>query len=140
MKRKALIGAVLSFILVGSSFAFTDLSVQQVKAKIDSGEEILLLDVREPSEFEEGHIRGAINLPWISEVLQERYASLPKDRPVIVICQSGRRSAAASAWLEERGFDPVLNMVGGMNAWEYETPTVVRTVSWGSIKARADTD
>ena len=138
MKRTMLLGIALSLIVIGSSFAFTDLSVQEVKAKIDSGEEMIILDVRELWEFEEGHIRGAINLPWTSGVLLEMYALLPMDKPILVVCQSGRRSAAASAWLEEQGFDEVFNMVGGMNAWEYDIATGVTGVeswSWGRIKA-----
>ena len=123
MKAKTLLAIAILLILIGSSFAFTDISVDEVKAKIDAKEEIFLLDVREPSEFEGGHISGAINLPWNSGVLQEKYATLPKDKPLIVICQSGGRSAAASAFLEEKGFDQVLNMVGGMNAWTYDVVT-----------------
>jgi len=139
MKRTMLLGIALSLIAIGSSFAVTDLSVQEVKAKIDSGEEMVILDVRESWEFEDGHIRGAIILPWISDVLQETYTLLPTDKPILVVCQSGRRSAAASAWLEEQGFDEVLDMVGGMNAWEYDIVTGVTGVgswSWGRIKAR----
>ena len=123
MKAKTLLAAAILLILIGSSFAFTDLSVDQVKAKLDAEEDILLLDVREPSEFEGGHIRGAINLPWNSGVLQKKYADLPKDKPLIVICRSGARSRAASAFLEGKGFDQVLNMMGGMNAWKHGTVT-----------------
>ena len=151
MKTKTLLGIAITLLLMGSTFAYTDLSVDQVKAKIDAKEEIFLLDVREPSEFEGGHIRGAVNLPWNSGVLQEKYATLPKDKPLIVICQSGGRSAAASAFLEEKGFDQILNMVGGMNAWKYDTVTgeeqetsislsgciedPCTRKSWGNIKA-----
>jgi rhodanese-related sulfurtransferase len=148
MKARALIGIMLSLILVYSSFAFTNSTVDQVKAKIDAGEDILLLDVREPQEYREGHIQGAINLPWNSGVLREKYASLPKDKPIIVICRSGGRSAAASAFLEEQGYDQILNMVGGMNAWGYDTVTgeeqgpeeclegpCLVTSSWGNLKA-----
>ena len=123
MKAKTLLAVAILLILIGSSFAFTDLSVDEVKAKMDAEEDIVLLDVREPSEFEGGHIRGAINLPWNSGVLREKYADLPKDKVLIVICRSGARSRAASAFLEEKGFDQVLNMVGGMNAWKHGTIT-----------------
>ena len=130
--------------LVDSGFAFTNVSVEQVKGKIDSKEDIVLLDVREPQEYEERRIQETINLPWNSGVLREKYASLPKDKPIVVICRSGSRSAAASAFLEEQGFDPVLNMVSGMNAWTYNTvskeepcpagPCLI-TSSWGNVKA-----
>ena len=137
MKKAMLMGVALSLLLIGSSFAVTDLSVQEVKTKIDSGEEMVILDVRESWEFEGGHIEGAINLPWTSGVLQEDYSLLPTDKPILVICQSGRRSEAASAWLEAQGFDEMLNMLGGMGSWEYDVVTggtAVERVSWGWIK------
>ena len=147
MKAKTLLATAILLILIGSAFAYTDLSVDQVKAKMDAEEDLVLLDVREPSEFEEGHICEAINRPWNSGVLQEQYGDLPTDKPLIVICRSGARSAAASAFLDGKGFDPVFNMLGGMSAWTYETVTgaeeqeecsggsCLSEVSWGSIKA-----
>ena len=148
MKMRALCGAAMVLILAGTCFAFTDLSVDQVKARLESGQRIFLVDVREPSEFDPGHIHGAVSLPWRSGVLEEQAASLPTDIPLVVTCQSGGRSAAASAFLEEAGFDPVLNMVGGMNSWTYGTVTTEAeqesntcaecggsSGSWGAIKA-----
>ena len=138
MKKAMLMGVALSLTLIGSSFAVTDLSIQEVKAKIDSMEEMVILDVREPWEFEGGHIEGAINLSWTSGVLEENYALLPTDKPILVVCQSGRRSEAASTWLEAQGSDEVLNMLGGMGSWEYDVvtgATGVELVSWGWIKA-----
>ena len=147
MKAKTLLVTALLLILIGSAFAYTDLSVDQVKAKLDAEESLVLLDVREPSEFEGGHIRGAINRPWNRGVLQAQYADLPTDKPIIVICRSGGRSAAASAFLDGKGFDQVLNMLGGMSAWTYEAVTGAEEQeecsgescldegSWGSIKA-----
>ena len=147
MKARTLFAAAILLILIGSAFAYTDLSVDQVKAKIDAEEDLVLLDVREPSEFEGGHIRGAINHPWNSGVLQAQYGDLPTDKPIIVICRSGGRSAAASIFLDGQGFDQVFNMLGGMSAWTYETVTgeeeqeecveesCLGVRSWGSIKA-----
>ena len=147
MKAKALTVIAILLILIDSAFAYTDLSVDQVKAKIDSGEDLVLLDVRESSEFEGGHIRGAINRPWNSGVLQAQYGDLSTGKPIIVICRSGSRSASASIFLEMKGFDQVFNMLGGMSAWTYETVTGAEEQeecsgescldegSWGSIKA-----
>ena len=90
--EKTLLALAMLVILTASSFAFTNLTPADVKEKIDAGEDMVLLDVREPSEFKGGHILGAINLPWNSEVLKEKYADLPTDKPIIVICRSGGRS------------------------------------------------
>lgn len=75
---------------------------------------VLLIDVREPDEYREVHARGAKLLP-LSE-LTERSAEVPSDRPVLIICRSGARSARAVEWLNERGADTT-NVAGGTLAW-----------------------
>ena len=136
MKTSIWLAGAMAGLFAGSSFAFTDVSVDEVKEMIDSGAEMVLLDVREDWEYEEGHIPGTVHLPWNSGVLQEQYGTLPKDRPIVVICRSGNRSRLVSAFLEGQGFDHVLNVVGGMLAWEYETVVAAadRTL-WGRLKA-----
>ncbi len=145
---RAQFGMATLLILVASAFAVTDISVDELKARLDSGERLILVDVREPVEFEGGHIRGAVNFPWSSGVLRESSGTLPKGTTLVVVCQSGGRSAAASAFLETEGFDQVLDMVGGMSAWTYGTVTTDEEeesstcvgcggVTWGSIKAES---
>ena len=75
----------------------------------------MLLDVREPEEWLEGHAPGAVHVP-MSDV-QDRLAELPKDRLVVAICRSGSRSRAVAALLAAEGYD-VVNAVGGMQAWQ----------------------
>lgn len=79
--------------------------------------EVLLLDVREPHEFdgELGHLPGATLLPL--GALRARLAELPRDRPVVAICRSGGRSAQAALILEGAGFAQVANLDGGMVRW-----------------------
>jgi rhodanese-related sulfurtransferase len=74
----------------------------------------LLLDVREADEWAAGHAPGAVHLP-LSE-LQARYAEVPADRPVAVVCRVGSRSAQATAFLNAQGRQ-TRNVVGGMVAW-----------------------
>ncbi len=73
-----------------------------------------LLDVREPDEWIAGHISGAIHIP-LSD-LPVRTGELDPDRTLVVVCRSGNRSAHATAWLNQNGFQAV-NLVGGMQAW-----------------------
>jgi len=74
----------------------------------------LALDVREPAEWQAGHVPGAFHLPLGQ--LEGGLATLPRDRRIVVICRSGNRSATATALLIRSGFDAV-NLGGGMQAW-----------------------
>jgi len=82
-------------------------------------EDALVIDVREPGEFGAGHILGAKNVPMSrvdsggAEVAGKR-----KDRPVILYCDSGNRSAKAAAALRGQGYTRVLNLSGGIGAWQ----------------------
>jgi glyoxylase-like metal-dependent hydrolase (beta-lactamase superfamily II)/rhodanese-related sulfurtransferase len=76
----------------------------------------VLLDVREPEEYAHGHVPGALNLPQAD--LASRLDEVPRDRPVMVICQSGNRSRRAAQYLMQRAFSQVSNVRGGTEAWE----------------------
>jgi rhodanese-related sulfurtransferase len=75
----------------------------------------LLVDVRERSEFVQVRAPGAVLYPTSSFLL--RFEELPRDRPLHVICHSGSRSAAVTAWLLRNGWTDVHNVAGGMTAW-----------------------
>jgi len=75
-----------------------------------------LVDVRTPGEFAAGHAVDATNIPLTD--LPNRTGDVPKDRPVLLICQSGQRSAMAFQQLRDLGFQNVSNVQGGFNAWE----------------------
>lgn len=81
-------------------------------------DETVIVDVREPNEFAEGHIQGAINMPFSK--IGERAAELDphKNAPIIVNCQSGTRSLAAGKKLTELGFTQVYELKGGLFAWK----------------------
>ena len=76
----------------------------------------LVLDVRTPEEYAEGHIQGAKLIPV--QVLAKHLAEVPKDKQVYVYCHSGRRSANAAKLLAEHGFTRIENMQGGITAWK----------------------
>lgn len=75
-----------------------------------------LIDVREPEEWNAGHIAGATLIPLGQ--LGARAHEVPTDRPVVLVCRSGRRSAFATDALRRAGYDQTFNMTGGMLAWE----------------------
>lgn len=77
----------------------------------------LLIDVREPDEYAQGHAPGSTLIPLgqLEQRLQELSAS--KDKPIALICRSGNRSGMAQKILEKAGFTKTVNVAGGMNAW-----------------------
>ena len=75
----------------------------------------LLVDVREPDEFATERADGAVLLPL--SVFAERHGELPRDRPLLMICQSGSRSMSATMFLLQRGWTDVRNVDGGTTAW-----------------------
>jgi SulP family sulfate permease len=76
----------------------------------------LVIDVREPREFRQGHIPEALSIP-LSRLFLDT-AQVPKDRPVVFVCRSGRRSTRATYTLSRQGFDNLRVLQGGMVAWE----------------------
>ncbi|SDF80567.1 rhodanese-like domain-containing protein [Sporolituus thermophilus] len=79
------------------------------------GKSAVILDVRTPDEFAQGHIPGAVLIPL--DQLDKRLDEVPKDKKVLVICRSGNRSSQATKLLRNNGFTNVYNVLGGMNHW-----------------------
>jgi len=94
------------------------ITVEQLKARMDAGESLHLVDVREPSEHAEFNIGGVLlPLGRIRTMDTDDIDNL-KDEEVIVYCRSGNRSSQASLILETAGFTNVKNLTGGMMAWQ----------------------
>jgi len=81
-------------------------------------EEALVVDVREPNEFAAGHVLGAKNMPLARVDASGADLAKRKERPVIVYCDGGERSAKALAALKKHGFTRVANLSGGIAAWQ----------------------
>lgn len=94
------------------------IGVKGLKERLDKGENVLIVDVREAHERDISTINGSIHIPK-AQVLN-RLEEIPKDRPVIVQCRTGSRSADVTIWLQEKGYRNVANLVGGINAWARE--------------------
>ncbi len=99
-----------------------EVSVQELKEKMDNGEDFQLIDVREDFEYETSNIGGLL-IP-LGGILIEA-AKVEKDKPVIIMCRSGKRSAAAIIQLEQQGFTNLYNLKGGILAWAEDIdPTI----------------
>lgn len=93
-----------------------EISVADAAAKRTEG--AFMLDVRQPEEWNEFHMPGAILIP-LGE-LEARLAELPRDQEIVVVCRSGNRSATGRDILRDAGFTEVTSMAGGMNEWRAE--------------------
>lgn len=83
-------------------------------------EEVQLIDVRTPEEFNDGHIKNAQNINFYSDTFEEDILKLDKSKPVILYCKSGRRSAACSEKLVEAGFVKIYDLKGGITQWKHQ--------------------
>ena len=97
-----------------------EVSCEVVKVKLDGGEDLFLLDCREPSEHEIVSIDGAVLLP-MGEI-QDRIGELVahQSRHVVVHCHLGGRSLQVAAWLRQQGFGQAQSMTGGIDRWAQE--------------------
>lgn len=91
------------------------LTVNELKNLIDSGEDILILDVRNNREWNQGHISEATHL-YVGYIEKEAN-KLPKNKPIVVICKTGNRASFGASVLAKAGFRRVYNCLGGMDAW-----------------------
>lgn len=128
---KTLIGMVLAAVMAGVSggaeVAAVDkpITVAQASEKIAAGDQ--LLDVRTQEEWDQGHLKGAKRVSIAEEgFVDKAKAVLDPKKPVVVYCRSGNRSAKATKLLREAGFTTVLDLAGGIIAWEKEGKPVVK--------------
>jgi adenylyltransferase/sulfurtransferase len=93
------------------------LSVKEYKSRIDKGEELFLLDVREPYEYQIAQIGGTL-IP--QNDVPNRLAEIPRDKEIVVQCRSGARSQRIAEFLKQSGYTNVVNLAGGILAWADE--------------------
>ncbi len=102
-----------------------EITVDQLKARRDANEALLLLDVREPDEVETAAIAGATVIPMAQ--IPQALGSLPQDRPIVVMCHHGSRSAHVTHFLNANGYANAVNLDGGIDAWSRTIdPSVAR--------------
>jgi rhodanese-related sulfurtransferase len=94
-----------------------EITVQELKEKLDKGEDFQLIDVREDFEYETSNLGGQL-IPLGGILIEADKVS--KDKPVVVMCRSGKRSAAAIMQLQQLGYTNLSNLQGGILAWASE--------------------
>ncbi|WP_209402060.1 rhodanese-like domain-containing protein [Pseudozobellia sp. WGM2] len=112
--RKIILVLLFASILFGcdetDSKSITELTFEDVETGI-------LLDVRTPQEYNKGHIEQSINIDWLGNEFLETAKDLNKNKPVYVYCKKGGRSAKAAKFLDSLGFERVIDLKGGYDAY-----------------------
>ncbi len=98
--------------------AIAEVTPRELKRRLDAGEQITVLDVREPWEFAIAHLPGVLHIP-LGEV-PDRLADIDRQRPLVVMCKVGGRSLRVAQFLAGHGFANVANLAGGIDAWTRE--------------------
>ena len=92
-----------------------EISIQELKAALDRGDDLVVLDVREPWELGRASLPGTLNIPM--NEIPDRLAEVPDDRRVAVLCRSGGRSMQVTNYLRGHGYGMTSNITGGIMAW-----------------------
>lgn len=94
-----------------------EIDVLEVKARLDRGEKLHLVDVREPMELAICRIEGSEHIPMMHLFLGMKTPSAGKDEEIVVLCHHGIRSFEAASFLRGKGFTRARSMAGGIDAW-----------------------
>lgn len=114
LTRRALLGLLLVLSACGAKGRYQNVGPEDLYAHLS--EDVLVVDVRTPEEFAQGHVPGAKNYPLQS--IDVWWRELLKDKPVYLYCHSGNRSRQAAEYLKGRGFTNLYNVQGGVLAIE----------------------
>ena len=99
--------------------AARDISVQDAAALLQNPPEgLVIVDVRTPAEFREGHLPGAVNMDYFGGPFETQIQSLPKTAPVLLYCRTGNRSGSAYGAMTKAGIGNILHMHEGIIVWQ----------------------
>jgi len=93
-----------------------EITVDHLKAALASAQKPVLLDVREPWEYQTSHIEGSLLIP-MAEVPARAFNELDEEDNILVLCHHGARSLSVAVWLRNQGFDKAQSIAGGIDAW-----------------------
>ena len=126
MNKWGYFGLLFLFALCLSAEAHIDVTVQQAYIMMQDDPNLIVVDVREESEYcgTLGHVAGAYNYPYNSNVLQNYYTDFDPNEPIMLICHSGTRSNNAANFLDSKDFLHVYDILGGTITWDNYYPTV----------------
>ncbi|MFM8771671.1 MAG: rhodanese-like domain-containing protein [Candidatus Kapaibacterium sp.] len=117
--------SVLLTLSLASAKEGGDVTPQEVAKMLRKDRSVILLDVRTPEEYKQGHLKGCKLMNFYDADFRDRAKKLPKDKRIVLYCRSGRRSADAMSYLTSIGYSRVFNMLGGIIAWQKDRQPVV---------------
>lgn len=122
------LGVVLSLVTMSCKSDVTEgvklVTPDEMQTILES-DDVQLVDVRTPKEYNEGYIENSQNIDYNSPTFDEDISKLDKTKPVILYCKSGKRSAKCSKKLIEAGFEKVYELEGGITEWKYKGLDVI---------------
>ena len=111
--------ALLMLVLLAVPALARDISVQDAAALLQNPPQgLVILDVRTPAEFREGHLPGAVNMDYFGGPFETQVQSLPKTAPVLLYCRTGNRSGSAYDIMTKAGIGNILHMNEGITKWQ----------------------
>ena len=111
--------ALLMLVLLAVPALAKDISVQDAAALLQNPPEgLIIVDVRTPAEFREGHLPGAVNMDYFGGPFETQIQSLPKTAPVLLYCRTGNRSGSAYDAMTKAGVGNILHMNEGIIVWQ----------------------
>lgn len=99
------------------------LTVEEASERLHRGDDMIVLDVREPSELRIAALPGTTHIPMND--IPARAEELPKDKDIVVMCHHGMRSMQVALYLERQGFERLYNLAGGIDAWSRQIDSSV---------------
>lgn len=107
---------IMAAFMVACNTSSNVLDVAQFEQKL-STPDVVLIDVRTPQEFNEGHIAGAVNMDFYGDNFESEINSIDKSKTVLVYCKSGNRSGKAASIMAKQNFKNVFDLSGGITNW-----------------------
>jgi rhodanese-related sulfurtransferase len=101
-----------------------EITVAQLQSLLATEHPPLLLDVREPWEYQTAHIEGATLIP-MNEIPGRAHQELDEEASILVLCHHGARSLSVAAWLRQQGFDKAQSVSGGIDAWSAQIDPIL---------------
>ena len=118
-----LAGLLLAYIIVEMQRGGRTISPQQLTSMVNK-QKALVIDLRDPNEFKQGHITGSQNVPYSK--ISDKNQTFPADRPLILVCQLGQVAGSAARQLKSQGLQEVYKLEGGISNWKGASMPLVK--------------